>query len=219
MDLNHFSVVVNEDQYTRYFTIVDQEKTLVVWKKRDYEWYKTNRVLVTRGGQGGRLLHGEYKEHHLNKNLKSRGKFRKGMRKGMWLNWYENGIIESKCRYWFGFKWGREFKYDNLGNLILITPYRKGKKVRWTRHYRDKRLVSKERYKRGLFMEKIEVVTKNIITEEDIPIDTLSKDEAIKPKKRKEAIRKERRRLKELIKRNPKSMHEKTEESDEDSAE
>lgn len=157
--VDEFQVVVNEPSFTRYFTILDKEKTLFVGNKRDYQWYKSNKVMTTKGGQGGRLLHGHYKEHYLSKGLKSKGKYYRGLRQGKWKYWYESGMIEQQCRYMLGYKWGRQLEYDEKGNLLVIQRYRRGRKGGWTRYFENGEVTSKELFRKGVSKEVIEVST------------------------------------------------------------
>lgn len=144
-----FHVIVNEPEYTRDFNVIDKEKTLLVRSNRDYHWYKSNRVLTTKGGQGGRLLHGDYSEYYLNKNLKSQGHIRKGTYVGTWKEWWPNGMIKARYRYRFGKKAGKQYNYDQDGTLTSIVRYRQGKRWGWTVIYQDGDRVKKERYRKG----------------------------------------------------------------------
>lgn len=194
MDLDHFNIVVNEPTFTRYLRIVDKEKTLLVSPRRDYEWYKSNRVLTTKGGQGGRLLHGNYKEHHLNKNLKTKGHYYMGLKRGKWQEWHPNGMIKSKSRFFFGLKNGREFQYDEVGNLLYISKYRRGHRKGKTKFYLNGKVVKYEFYKRGELIRS---------TQKQRDVNEGLNEKEVKPETKdnlsNKEVRKERKRLLDII--------------------
>lgn len=195
-DQRMFQVVVNEDDYTRDFSVIDKEKTLFVAPNRDYHWYKSNKVLTTKGGQGGRLLHGEYKEYHLNKNLRTRGKLKKGQHVGHWKEWWPNGMVKSSYHHRFGMKHGRQFNYNSQGDLTDITRYRRGNKHGWTKLFSDEKKIARELYKRGKLVRSKTLMP---VSENADPIpsaeeaDPVPKEKTVKEHKRlKSASRKNR---------------------------
>lgn len=62
---------------------------------RFYFWYSANAVHVSQGGFSGDLLNGLYNEYYLNRNLKSQGIFKKGLKDGTWKSWKEDGTLSE----------------------------------------------------------------------------------------------------------------------------
>lgn len=185
-------MIVNEEEFTRDFYVADRSETAFVPADRDYHWYRANRVLVTKGGQGGRLLHGDYREYFLNKNLKAFGSFRRGLKVGEWREWYENGMIRSISHFRAGKKRGRQFNYDVQGVLTQVMRFRDGQRNGWTRIFEDNRCVRKEKYRNGTLVKSRTFGTAEaVVTEEP---ETATSEEKIEPAE-------ERRRLRKLIRR------------------
>lgn len=57
----------------------------------DYYWYKDLKIHHSKGGCGGRLLHGQFTAFYLNGQLKRSGQFRKGLMHGEWRFWDIDG--------------------------------------------------------------------------------------------------------------------------------
>jgi antitoxin component YwqK of YwqJK toxin-antitoxin module len=66
---------------------------------RFYYWYSSNKIHYSQGGFSGKLLNGAYNEYYLNKNLKEQGNFKKGLKKGTWKSWNEDGTL-SQISVW-----------------------------------------------------------------------------------------------------------------------
>lgn len=150
-------VVLSEDAYSRDFFIKQKDHTLIVNKNRDYHWYKANSVLQTQGGQGGKLLHGQYKEYFLNHNLKCRGRLRNGQRIGRWKEWWPNGTVKFSYRYSRGRQSGKMKAYSEFGYLTEKSKFKKGMKSGITLSYDDNKLTSKTKYKRNVPIDTIDI--------------------------------------------------------------
>lgn len=143
-------MVVNEDSLTRNFVLSSREKPLIGFSNRDYYWFRANKVLKTRGGQGGKLLHGEYLEYHLNKNLKTKGRVRGGLKVGRWIHWHDNGMIAEVEKYRLGLLHGKSKKYSRNGLLTKRIKYKRGRMHGKTRIYENGEPVGYEKYRRGI---------------------------------------------------------------------
>lgn len=64
-----------------------------------YFWYDANLIHSTQGGYSGKLLNGEYAEYYLNKNLKEKGSFKKGLKDGDWRIWNEDGTLAQRATW------------------------------------------------------------------------------------------------------------------------
>jgi antitoxin component YwqK of YwqJK toxin-antitoxin module len=58
-----------------------------------YYWYQANAIHSTQGGFSGKLLNGAYNEYYPNKNLKSQGNYKKGLKTGLWKVWNKDGTL------------------------------------------------------------------------------------------------------------------------------
>jgi len=150
-------VVLSEEAFSRDFFIKQKDHTLFVNKNRDYHWYKANSVLQTQGGQGGKLLHGLYKEYFLNHNLKCRGHLRNGQKIGRWKEWWPNGTIKSSYRYCRGSLSGKMKDYSEFGFLTEKSKFKKGMKSGITLYFDDNKLTSKIKYRRNLPIDTIDI--------------------------------------------------------------
>jgi len=63
---------------------------------RMYYWFSGKKVMITQGGYDKNLLHGSYKVRYKNKQIKTKGQFKKGLKTGEWTSWYENGVLAGK---------------------------------------------------------------------------------------------------------------------------
>jgi hypothetical protein len=86
-----------------------------------YFWYSANTIHTTQGGFSGKLLNGLYIEYYLNKNLKEQGKFKKGLKDGVWKSWNEDGSL-SITNTW---KNGAEITDNKPSIWKRIHPFRK----------------------------------------------------------------------------------------------
>lgn len=121
-----------------------------------YHWYGSNKINVTQGGMGGKLLQGEYREFYLNKNLKVKGSFNKGLKEGQWNQWTENGMLLSQTHFSKGLLQGLFKRYGQDGLLIEKGKYRKGKKQGKWMSYSSGDSISMIRYQYGVIKIKKE---------------------------------------------------------------
>lgn len=64
-----------------------------------YYWYSANAIHETQGGYSGRLLDGLYTAYYPNKNLKEQGRFKKGLKDGVWKYWKADGALQSTANW------------------------------------------------------------------------------------------------------------------------
>lgn len=90
------------------FTVCDNNPATTFINNIDYFWYNDYSGLKsTKGGNGGKLLNGEYKFYST------------------------NGEMKLSENYVFGVKEGLHKQWDSLGNLISVTKYFKGKSLNY----------------------------------------------------------------------------------------
>lgn len=118
---------------------------------KEYFWFKGGAIHNTEYGIGGDLLEGSYLKYYHSNQLAEAGKFKKGLKKGLWKSWFKNGVLQSKVNWSDGQMDGNYYAYDHLGNLTETGKYKRNKKHgRWI-NYTNKDTL---RYDRGILVVK-----------------------------------------------------------------
>ncbi len=148
------------------FSVLDEDKHGVFnyKKNRFYFWYKAQSVMATQGESAGVLLHGEFESFHNNGQLYEKGEFGRGLKKGEWMQWRNDGSLvfvedwskgELKAKKWYNengdiYKAIQVKGYDLTKNAAdtLIIRRKFGKE---SRYYNDKngKLTQSEELKDG----------------------------------------------------------------------
>lgn len=96
-------------------------------RKRTYYWSDTRGIYQTQGGYSYYLLDGSYTAYYYPGNqLKEKGKFRNGVKDGIWLTWFSNGKLKDKVHWKNGIIDGNMEIYNSDGTSSYITTYRNG---------------------------------------------------------------------------------------------
>lgn len=114
---------------------------------RTYYWYAFNKIMLTKGGFDGKLLHGNYAAFYLNSNLREKGTFRKGLKQGKWITWYENGSIKDITYYKNGARTGVYRSFDPEGNPVLEARFRNDELHGTMKTYENGKLLSTKKYR------------------------------------------------------------------------
>jgi antitoxin component YwqK of YwqJK toxin-antitoxin module len=107
-----------------YAYLYEQSKKVKPDLEKYYYWYKSQELKTTHGSYDGRLLDGEYTEYYPNKQLKTKGSFRKGIKSGRWINWNEQGEYQYLCQWKNGRRNGPFREYDEAGKLLRCGNYK-----------------------------------------------------------------------------------------------
>ncbi|MEO7215184.1 hypothetical protein [Mucilaginibacter sp.] len=91
---------------------------------KTYYWYGANTVHQTQGGFSGKLLNGSYKEFYLDKNLKEEGRFKAGLKDGVWKSWATGGRLVSSITWHNGVKAGKYALYNDSSLVSQSGHYR-----------------------------------------------------------------------------------------------
>lgn len=142
-------MVINLEASTQKFELPVKDVKTKVNNELTYHWYKSDRILQTKGGYDGKLLHGVYAEFYLNNNLKEKGVYKKGLKNGEWKTWYENGQLKEVSRYCHGLNHGKFQVYNEKGELTLLANYKKGKLHGEMVSYESGKILAKHKYKKG----------------------------------------------------------------------
>jgi antitoxin component YwqK of YwqJK toxin-antitoxin module len=187
---------VRENGISITFSVLDREEKGVKSYSEDkfYYWSKAQKVIATQGGSSGQLLHGTYESCYSNKQLKEKGTFYKGQKDGVWSLWNEKGFLLRKENWRKGILHGKQFTYDQSGNLTKVTTIcgkpiaqnhdtlvHLGKNSQSIQYYDSLgNLQSVERYKNGLLDGKQEI----IFTDGTKTVATYDKGVLIEPSKK-----------------------------------
>lgn len=154
------------------FSVLDEDKCGIFHYKKNkyYFWYKAQAVMVTQGESAGILLDGEFESFYNNGQLYEKGNFKRGLKKGEWMHWRNDGSLvfvedwskgELKAKKWYDkngnvFKaeqvWGYELSKNSADTLVIQRM--SGKE---NRYYNDEngKLLKSEQWKDGQLHGKI----------------------------------------------------------------
>jgi hypothetical protein len=113
-----FNITVNFDEYTVKTQMLKDPKKIKVDNELSYLWYNSNKIIETKGGYDGKLLHGYYKSFYLNNQLRESGEIKYGIKTGEWRNWYSDGKLKEVSTWKKGRKNGTYELYNDYGHLM-----------------------------------------------------------------------------------------------------
>jgi antitoxin component YwqK of YwqJK toxin-antitoxin module len=117
---------------------------------RLYYWFSGNTIHTTQGGYSGKLLNGDYNEYFPGKNLKDQGKFKKGLKDGVWKTWDESGALTQEITWSDGMKEGPFSIYDERGEVKQSGTLRQNQLNGDILFYHGKDSVETKIYKAGV---------------------------------------------------------------------
>lgn len=128
------------------------DKSVYPEPEKQYYWFKGGAIHNSEFGTAGELLHKEYRKFYHSNQLAEAGKFKNGLKVGLWKAWFENGTIKSNVSWSDGQMDGAFYGYDQNGKLVEYGKYKNGKKHgRWinaiskdTLKYRNGEVVVKK---------------------------------------------------------------------------
>lgn len=121
-----FNIVVNYDTYTVKTQMLKDCKKIHVLDDRSYLWCSANKIMETRAGYDGKLLHGYYKSFYFeNSQLRESGKVHYGLKQGEWRFWYADGKLREVITYKKGKKNGAYKLYNDYGSLMAKGRFKK----------------------------------------------------------------------------------------------
>jgi len=122
-------------------------------KNKKYYWFKGGKIHNSEYGTTDELLNGKYIKFYLTNQLAEQGIFKKGLKKGLWKNWNENGTLSKMENYSNGYLNGKYEEFDSNGKLIVSGIYRNNKKHGYFIYHQSKDTV---RFKNdSVFVKKI----------------------------------------------------------------
>ena len=132
------------------FEVLNIKKNIRTNENLTYYWCAFNKILETKGGYGGKVLHGNYTAFYLSENLEEKGRFDYGLKNGKWTVWYENGQIKEIISWSNGMLNGQCKYFDNKGIILSEVNYRRGVLHGYKIIYSDNKVVETKKYKNGL---------------------------------------------------------------------
>jgi hypothetical protein len=113
-----FSITVNYDNYTVKTQMLKDPKKITIDNDLTYLWFNAHKILETKGGFDGKLIHGYYKSFYLNNQLRESGEVKYGLKHNIWKNWYPDGKLKEVITYKNGRKNGYYELYNDYGELM-----------------------------------------------------------------------------------------------------
>ncbi len=125
--LKQFNITVNHDDYTIKTQMLSQPKELKINNDRIYMWYASQKIMETKGGYEGKLIHGKYTAFYLNNQLKEQGQIRYGLKNKEWKYWYPDGKLREVITWKNGVKSGHYSIYNDYGQLMAKGNFKNDK--------------------------------------------------------------------------------------------
>lgn len=120
-----FNITVNYEDYTVKTQMLSQPKDIVVKNDKTYMWYSSQKILDTKGGYDGKLIHGKYNAFYLNNQLKEQGSVKYGLKNKEWKYWYPDGKLKEVINWKSGLKNGHYELYNDYGKIMARGNFRK----------------------------------------------------------------------------------------------
>ena len=170
--------ISDEDYRYEFYTT---QKSGSLKNTKDYYWFKGGLIHSSQGGVAGQLLHDDFKRFYHSNQLAEQGKFKKGLKVGLWKTWFQNGNLETTQEFSNGLSSGKFQKFDSYGNLVEKGKFKKGKKHGYWINYTSKDTIQ---FKRGkIFVPKPKLTKEEKVIAKEAK---LKEKEALKLKEQKE---------------------------------
>lgn len=178
---------ISDKEYRYEFYTTD--KIIGPKNTRTYYWFKGGLIHSSQAGIGGQLLHDNFKKFYHSNQLAEQGKFKNGLKVGLWKTWFQNGKMETTQEFYNGLSSGKFQKFDPNGNLIEKGKYSKGKKHGLWVNYISKDTIQ---YKNGVIF-----IPKPKLTKEE---KALAKEAKIKEREAQKLQKQKEKELKKVAK-------------------
>jgi len=125
--MKQFNITVNFDDYTVKTQMLSHNKKFEPKSELTYMWYSSQKIMETKGGFDGKLIHGYYNSFYLNNQLKEQGTIRYGLKDKTWKYWYNNGVIRESITWKNGVKNGEYKIFNDYGQIMAKGNFKKDK--------------------------------------------------------------------------------------------
>lgn len=95
-----------------------------IYSSANYHWFDANKVWTNVGGYDGFLLNGNFTVKDASGKMIRNGKFKNGLKTGIWIEWYPNGERKILNEWEYGQLDGDVFKWSPKGELISHYVYK-----------------------------------------------------------------------------------------------
>lgn len=187
--LKQFNITVNHEDCTIKTQMLCENKRITPNPELAYLWYSTQKIIETKGGFDGKLLHGYYRSFYLNDQLKEQGQLKYGLKNGKWKYWYSDGKIKEAITWRNGKKHGEYYLYNDYGQLMAKGSFKYNKlHGKFYTYGLNGIITEKKKYKNG------EEIIPKVKTERITPEQKRSKKESSKKEQKdKQKIKKDRK--------------------------
>jgi len=125
--LKQFNITVNHEDYTVKTQMLSTPKDIKVDNEKTYMWYTSQKIMETKGGFNGKLIHGKYNAFYLNNQLKEQGYVKYGLKHKEWKYWYSDGKLREVINWKNGVKNGTYLLYNDYGQLMAKGNFKNDK--------------------------------------------------------------------------------------------
>lgn len=117
---------IKQDDKSIVFRVLDVDDSQLKKynSKKQYYWFKSQKILITQGGSSGSLLNGDYESFYKNNQLAEKGLFKKGLKDGTWKSWNQNGILIHQENWSKGTQIGKQLYYNQDGLIQKTIIYK-----------------------------------------------------------------------------------------------
>ena len=148
--MKQFNITINFDDYTVKTQMLSHPKDISVNNDRTYMWYASQKIIETKGGYDGKLIHGTYRSFYLNNQLKEQGEIKYGLRNKEWKYWYADGKLKEVINWKKGVKNGSYYLYNDYGQLMAKGNFKQDKlNGKFYTYGPNGNVVDKKKYKKG----------------------------------------------------------------------
>jgi hypothetical protein len=148
--LKQFNITVNFEDYTVKTQMLSQNKKITVSNDRSYMWYTSQKIMETKGGYDGKLIHGTYRAFYLNNQLKEKGCIKYGLKHSQWKYWYADGKLKEVINWKKGVKNGSYYLYNDYGQLMAKSNFKNDKlHGSFYTYGTNGKLLEKKKYRNG----------------------------------------------------------------------
>jgi hypothetical protein len=145
-----FNITINFDDYTVKTQMLKENKNIRVNNDCMYMWYGSQKIIETKGGYDGRLIHGTYRAFYLNDQLKEQGQIKYGLRNKEWKYWYPDGKLKEVITWKKGVKNGAYYLYNDYGQLVAKSHFKNDKlHGNFYTYGPTGKITDKKKYKKG----------------------------------------------------------------------
>jgi antitoxin component YwqK of YwqJK toxin-antitoxin module len=122
-----FNITVNYEDYTIKTQMLSVNKDIKINNDRTYLWYGSQKIMETKGGFDGKLIHGKFNVFYLDNQLKEQGIIKYGLRHEEWKYWYPDGKLKEIITWKNGVKNGHYELYNDNGQIMAKGHFKNDK--------------------------------------------------------------------------------------------